>query len=46
MNGITVEMTTMDCKCGQSARYDKNNSVSFVDAWRMLKHRCTCPIEA
>ena len=36
---IIKEMT---CKCGINVRYNINSNVSFVDAYRTIKEKCTC----
>ena len=45
MNGKLVRIEIMKCKCGVTARYNAESSVSFVDAHRTLEARCTCKEE-
>ena len=42
MNGKLVRIEIMECKCGATARYNAESSVSFCDSHRTLKARCTC----
>lgn len=42
MNGKLVRIEIMECKCGVTARYNAESSVSFVDAHRTLTEKCIC----
>jgi len=37
----------INCKCGETTWYESDTlSVTYVDAWRVLKGKCKCGVEA